>query len=42
VWEGAGLHDFNPSNRADVEYERRMDGLFMQFLGNDKFCPTQR
>ena len=40
--EGAGLHDFNPSNRADVEYERRMDGLFMQFLGNDRFCPTQR
>jgi hypothetical protein len=42
LWEGAGLHDFNPNNRADVEYERRMDGLFMQFLANDKFCPTQR
>ena len=42
VWEGAGLHDFNPNNRADVEYERRMDALFMQFLANDKFCPTQR
>jgi hypothetical protein len=41
-WEGAGLHDFNPNNRADVEYEQRMDALFMQFLGNDKFCPTQR
>jgi hypothetical protein len=41
-WEGAGLHDFNPSNRADVDYERRMDALFMQFLGSDKFCPTQR
>jgi hypothetical protein len=41
-WEAAGLHDFNPGSRADVEYERRMDALFMQFLGNDKFCPTQR
>jgi hypothetical protein len=41
-WEAAGLHDFNPTSRADVDYERRMDGLFMQLLGNDKFCPTQR
>ena len=41
-WEAAGLHDFNPSNHADVDYERRMDALFMQFLGSDKFCPTQR
>jgi hypothetical protein len=42
LWEGAGLHDFNPNNSADVEYERRLDALFMQFLANDKFCPTQR
>ena len=42
VWEGAGLHDFNSANPADVEYERRMDALFMQFVGNDRFCPTQR
>jgi hypothetical protein len=41
-WEAAGLHDFDRSNRADVEYERRMDALFMEFLRNDKFCPTQR
>jgi len=41
-WEAAGLHDFNPNNAADVEYERKMDALFMQFLRNDKFCPTQR
>ena len=41
-WEAAGLHDFNSANRADVDYERRMDGLFMEFLGKDKFCPTQR
>ncbi len=42
VWEGAGLHDFDPDSRSDVEYEHRMDTLFMQFLANDKFCPTQR
>jgi hypothetical protein len=41
-WEGAGLPDFDPSNPADIEHERKMDALFMQFLGNDKFCPTQR
>ncbi len=41
-WEGAGLRDFNPNSRADVEYEHRMDSLFMQFLANDRFCPSQR
>jgi hypothetical protein len=41
-WEAAGLRDFDPNSRADVDYERRMDALFMQFLANDKFCPTQR
>lgn len=42
MWEGAGLHNFNPSNPTDVAYERKMDALFMQFLANDKFCPSQR
>ena len=42
LWEGPGLHDFNPASQADVAYERNMDALFMQFLANDKFCPTQR
>jgi hypothetical protein len=41
-WEAAGLHDFNPSSSADRAYEAQMDALFMQFLGQDKFCPTQR
>jgi hypothetical protein len=41
-WEAAGLHDFDPGSPADVAYENRMDALFMQFLANDKFCPTQR
>jgi hypothetical protein len=42
VWEGAGLDEFDPADPADVAYEQRMDALFMQFLGNDRFCPTQR
>ena len=41
-WEAPGLHDFNPNNHADREHERRLDALFMQFLGNDRFCATQR
>ena len=41
-WEGAGLHDYNPNDNADRDYEAQMDKLFMQFLGQDKFCPTQR
>lgn len=41
-WEGAGLHNFDPNSSADRDYEARMDALFMQFLGQDKFCPTQR
>src|SRR5437588_1716694 len=41
-WEAAGLHDFDPKSVADVAYEKRMDVLFMQFLANDKFCPSQR
>jgi hypothetical protein len=41
-WEGAGLHDFDSTSSADRQYEVQMDKLFMQFLGQDKFCPTQR
>jgi len=41
-WEGAGLHDYNPNDNADRDYEAQMDKLFMEFLGQDKFCPTQR
>jgi hypothetical protein len=40
--EVPGLHNFDPASSADVEYERKMDALFMQFLSKDKFCPTQR
>jgi hypothetical protein len=41
MWEGPGLHDFNPNNAADVDYERRMNALFDQVLAGDKFCATQ-
>lgn len=41
-WERAGLHNFDPDNSADRDYEAQMDKLFMQFLAQDKFCPTQR
>ena len=33
-----GLHDFDPSNPADVEYERRQDALLFSLLGPDKVC----
>ena len=36
--EIAGLHDFNPSNSADVEYERKQDALLFSMLGPDKEC----
>jgi hypothetical protein len=36
--EIAGLHDFNPSNPADVEYERKQDALLFSMLGPDKEC----
>jgi hypothetical protein len=42
AWEGPGLHDYNPHNTADVEYERRMNAIFDQVVAGDKFCPTQR
>jgi len=33
-----GLHDYNPSNPADVEYERKQDALLFSILGPDKVC----
>ena len=33
-----GLHDYNPSNPADVEYERKQDALLFSMLGPDKDC----
>jgi hypothetical protein len=42
MWEAAGLHDFNAGNPQDVDLEHRMDAIFMQILGRDRFCSTQR
>jgi hypothetical protein len=36
--EIGGLHDFNSSNPADVEYERRQDAILFSMLGPDKEC----
>jgi hypothetical protein len=33
-----GLHDYNPSNPSDVEYERRQDALLFSILGPDQVC----
>ena len=33
-----GLHDYNAGNPADVEYERRQNGLLDSILGVDKKC----
>ncbi len=34
----AGLHDYDAGNPADVEYERRQNGLLNSILGVDKKC----
>src|SRR3954451_10767945 len=33
-----GLHDYNPNNPADVEYERTNDAILFSMLGSDKAC----
>jgi hypothetical protein len=33
-----GLHDYSPSNAADVEYERQQNALLDSILGVDKKC----
>lgn len=33
-----GTHDYNPSNPADLEYERKQDALLFSMLGADKEC----
>jgi hypothetical protein len=34
----AGLHDYNPSSAADVDYERKQDALLFSILGPDQVC----
>jgi hypothetical protein len=33
-----GLHDYDPSNPADVDYERKQDSLLFSILGSDQVC----
>ncbi|MDQ5820560.1 MAG: hypothetical protein M3540_03880 [Actinomycetota bacterium] len=42
MWDGPGLHDYNPRNPADVAYERQQNAIFDQVVAGDKFCPSQR
>ena len=34
----AGLHDYDPSNPADVDYERQQNALLDSIVGVDKLC----
>jgi hypothetical protein len=34
----AGLHDFNPNNAADVEYERKQNAVLDSIVSTDKLC----
>jgi hypothetical protein len=34
----AGLHDYNPNNQADVQYERQQNGVLDSIVGPDKLC----
>jgi len=34
----AGLHDFNPGNQADVDYERQQNAVLDSIIGPDKLC----
>jgi len=38
VWEGAGLHDFRPSDPGDQAYEARMNDLQRQLAAGSKPC----
>ncbi len=33
-----GLHDYNPADQADVEYERQQNAILDSILGPDKLC----
>jgi hypothetical protein len=38
MWEGAGLHDFDPGNAADVAYERKMNTIVDRIAAGDSVC----
>jgi hypothetical protein len=38
MWQGPGLHPFNPGNAADVALEQAMNGQLDSILNGDKLC----
>lgn len=40
VWEGPGLHDFDPENAADLAHEAKMNELQRQLATGSKPCHT--
>lgn len=42
VWEGQGLHRFDPSNPADVADDDRANATFDQVMAGDRICVRER
>jgi hypothetical protein len=40
MWQGPGLHDYDPGNPADVAYERQQNAVLDSIVGVDKLCRT--
>jgi hypothetical protein len=38
MWQGNGLHDYDPHNPSDVEYERQMNAIQDQVTAGGKLC----
>jgi hypothetical protein len=38
TWTGAGLHDYDPENEADVTFEERRNALLDSIVGVDRVC----
>jgi hypothetical protein len=38
MWQGAGLHAFDPNNPADVSYEQQQNSVLDSIVGVDKLC----
>jgi hypothetical protein len=40
MWQGPGLHPYNPRNPADVRLERQMNGTLDSIRGNSRKCAS--
>ena len=38
TWTARGLHDYDPRNPADVQYERQQNALLDSIVGVDRLC----